>query len=70
MPSFRSFRGIIRGSRCRKNSSKNIKMDGVEGAGLSASEFFEKFPDEQAAEDLLEAERWPDGAVVPFCDSD
>ena len=36
---------------------------------ISAFEFFEKFPNEQAAIDFLEAERWPDGAACPRCDS-
>ena len=36
---------------------------------LSAFEFFKRFPNEAAAIAFLEAERWPDGAICPRCDS-
>ena len=36
---------------------------------ISVFEFFEKFPDEQAAIDYLEAERWPDRVICPRCKS-
>ena len=35
---------------------------------LSAFEFFELIPDEQAAIAFIEAERWPNGVVCPRCD--
>ena len=44
-------------------------MDDDTDADVSVYEFFELFPDEQAAIDFLEAERWPDGAVCPRCGS-
>ena len=40
------------------------------GSTISTFEFFQRFPDEQAAIDFLEAERWPDGVTCPRCDSD
>ena len=39
------------------------------GGAISTYEFFEQFPNEQAAIDFLEAERWPDGAICPRCES-
>ena len=44
-------------------------MDDDASGDVSVYEFFELFPDEQAAIDFLEAERWPDGVVCPRCDS-
>ena len=38
---------------------------------ISTFEFFQRFPDEQAAIEAIEARRWPDGEVTcPHCDSD
>ena len=37
---------------------------------ISTYEFFQKFPDEQAAIMHVESIRWPDGVICPHCDSD
>lgn len=47
--------------------SASVKDDG-NGGHLSAFEFFERFPTEQAAIDFFEAERWPDRVICPRCD--
>ena len=44
-------------------------MSDENGGTISTYEFFEQFPDEQAAIDFLEAERWSDGAICPRCES-
>lgn len=44
-------------------------MCAKQGVTVSTYDFFSLFPDEQAAIDLLEAERWPDGVTCPRCDS-
>ena len=44
-------------------------MTDKNGGTISAFEFFEQFPDEQAAIDFLEAERWPEGVICPRCES-
>ena len=49
--------------------NRSLANDGEEGV-LNVFKFFELFPDEQAAIDYLEAERWPDGVICPRCNSD
>ena len=36
---------------------------------ISTYEFFQKFPDEQAAVAYMESRRWPDGITCAYCDS-
>lgn len=40
------------------------------GGTISTFEFFQKFPDEDAAIYYLEELRWPDGVYCPYCDSE
>ncbi len=42
----------------------------VDDDDLNVFKFFELFPNEQAAIDYLEAQRWPDGVICPRCNSD
>jgi len=42
----------------------------VDDDDLNVFKFFDLFPDEQAAVDYLEAQRWPDGVICPHCNSD
>ena len=39
------------------------------GGTISTFEFFQRFPNEQAAIDAIEARRWEDGVVCPHCES-
>ena len=41
-----------------------------DGVTISAYQFFKTFPDERAAIEYIEAIRWPDGAICPYCESD
>lgn len=40
------------------------------GGTISTFEFFERFPNEQAAVDAIEARRWENGVVCPHCESE
>ena len=48
-------------------SARTSPVNGDDEGDLNAFTFFEKFPDEQAAIDYLEAERWPDRVECPRC---
>ena len=37
---------------------------------ISTFEFFNRFPNEQAAIDSIEARRWENGAVCPYCEGE
>ena len=41
----------------------------AERQGISVVELFEMFPDDTAAEQWFESQRWPDGITCPRCDS-
>lgn len=40
------------------------------GGTISTYEFFQQFPDEQAAIDCIESRRWPDGVRCAYCNSE
>lgn len=40
------------------------------GGTISTYEFFQRFPDEQAAIDCIESRRWPDGVCCAYCGSE
>ena len=40
------------------------------GGTISTFEFFERFPNERAAVEAIEARRWEDGVVCPHCESE
>ena len=40
------------------------------GGTISTFEFFERFPNERAAIDAIEARRWEDGVICPHCNSE
>ena len=45
-------------------------MSDAYGGTISAFEFFERFPNEQAAVEAIEARRWKDCVVCPYCESE
>ena len=40
------------------------------GSTISTFEFFQRFPNEQAAIDAIEERRWPEGVTCPYCESE
>ena len=40
------------------------------GGTISTFEFFQRFPNEQAAIDAIESRRWEDGVVCPYCEGE
>ena len=40
------------------------------GGTISTFEFFERFPNERAAVEAIEARRWENGVVCPHCESE
>ena len=44
-------------------------MSAKPGDTISAFDFFKQFPNQKAAIQLFEEERWPDGVICPHCDS-
>ena len=43
-------------------------MSNKYGGTISTFKFFEQYPNEQAAIDAIEARRWEDGVVCPYCE--
>lgn len=44
-------------------------MGAKTGDSISAFDFLKEFPNQRAAVELIEEERWPDGVICPHCDS-
>ena len=44
-------------------------MAAPRGHTISAFDFYKLYPDQEAAIELFEEERWPNGPICPFCDS-